>query len=181
MRRQADLIFILPPPPPSPVQACSCIPLTIVLLHLTSGLPLLWYYVVQVSRRAGCFCPDAATHTNWLCVAFASTTAVHAPPRILHRLVAQTLLIPQQAPLPLPLPARSSCRPSARSLYHYPSSPTVCRRVTALPALVSSWPASGALQGGAPGLLYARARGMSCAAVAPRGAPCRRCGVCSPT
>ncbi|EFN55254.1 hypothetical protein CHLNCDRAFT_134588 [Chlorella variabilis] len=28
--------------------ACSCIPLAIVLLHLTSGLPLLWYYVVQV-------------------------------------------------------------------------------------------------------------------------------------
>lgn len=33
-------------------QACSCIPLTIVLLHLTSGLPLLWYYVVQIFLSA---------------------------------------------------------------------------------------------------------------------------------
>jgi hypothetical protein len=31
------------------LQACACIPLSIVLLHLTSGLPLLWYYVVQAS------------------------------------------------------------------------------------------------------------------------------------
>lgn len=30
------------------LQACACIPLLIVLLHLTSGLSLLWYYVVQV-------------------------------------------------------------------------------------------------------------------------------------
>ena len=28
-------------------QACACLPLAIVLAHLTSGLSLLWYYVVQ--------------------------------------------------------------------------------------------------------------------------------------
>jgi hypothetical protein len=37
------------PGAPCPLpQACACVPLTIVLLHLTSDTPLLWYYVVQV-------------------------------------------------------------------------------------------------------------------------------------
>ena len=39
------------PTPPNPhVQACSCVPLTIITLHLTSGLPLIWYYLANVSE-----------------------------------------------------------------------------------------------------------------------------------
>lgn len=52
-------------------QACACIPLTIVLLHLTSGLSLLWYYVVQVFISAVsavtvsiAFCADLLCQRN---------------------------------------------------------------------------------------------------------------------
>ena len=50
------------PPEPTrsavaPPQACACLPLGIVLAHLTLGVPLLWYYLVQVGHggvgRAG--------------------------------------------------------------------------------------------------------------------------------
>lgn len=70
--------------PPSH-QASACIPLTIVLLHLTRGLPLLWYYVVQVrggASRALCtaaLAPACCKHqqqpppTRWCSRALASS------------------------------------------------------------------------------------------------------------
>ncbi|KAL4420298.1 hypothetical protein ABPG77_001388 [Micractinium sp. CCAP 211/92] len=52
-------------------QGCACIPLLIVLLHLTSGVSLLWYYVVQIFISAVssvtvaiAFCADLLCQRN---------------------------------------------------------------------------------------------------------------------
>ena len=80
------------PPISEPMQACACIPLSIVLLHLTSGLPLLWYYVVQAStaqwgpvgatvaaaRLPSCMPPRPAPSAAML-PTFASLPATHPP------------------------------------------------------------------------------------------------------